>query len=521
MRALRCAIHTREAPKEPLGDYRNLIGIPEEGCHVLFFPVRFVHRRLLFYRMNSPTDQELLREYAGRRSEAAFAELVRRHVDFVYSAALRMVADAHLAEDVSQGVFVALAQNAGQLTNRPVLSGWLHRTAQNLAANVVRSDVRRRAREQEVVAMNEVLASEPNINWEHIAPHLDAALAELSEVDRDALFLRYFERKSAREMAEVLGTSEDAAQRRVSRAVERLREFFAKRGVTVGASGLLVVISTNAVQAAPVGLAATISIQTSIAIAATKTIAMTTIQKSLIAATLAAAIGTGIYEAYQASRWRDEAGTLRRQQAALAEQISQLKSENESFSNRVVLNSERLRELLRLRGETALLRREKRELEAAFAALAKEARAGGPVDAGINPQPTKAAPFQVQLVQDEPGENTEIVSSKSGDSGEIFHVQKTPLLDYTAIRSATVISDQISGAPQIVIEFSPEGRDLFAEITRANINKRLAMVLDGQLYSAPVIKSEIPGGTAQISGSFSEEEARELAGKINDVIAIR
>ena len=160
-----------------------------------------------------------------------------------------------------------------QLTDRPVLSGWLHRTAQNLAANTVRSDVRRRAREQEAAAMNELLAAEPDTVWEHIAPHLDAALGELSEPDRDALLLRYFERKSAREMAQTLGTSEDAAQKRVSRAVERLREFFAKRGVTVGASGLVVVISANAVQAAPAGLAATIS---TAAVLAGTTVATTT-----------------------------------------------------------------------------------------------------------------------------------------------------------------------------------------------------------------------------------------------------
>src|SRR5437773_6097616 len=223
--------------------------------------------------MNNLTDQQLLGDYTGRRSEAAFAGLVRRHVDFVYSAALRMVRDAHLAEDVTQSVFVALAQNARQLTDHPVLSGWLHRSAQNLAANAVRSDVRRRAREQEAVAMNELLSAEPETVWEHIAPHLDEALGELNEGDRDAVLLRYFERKSAREMAQTLGTSEDAAQKRVSRAVERLREFFAKRGITVGASGLVVVISANAVQAAPVGLAATIATTATLAGTAIATIA--------------------------------------------------------------------------------------------------------------------------------------------------------------------------------------------------------------------------------------------------------
>src|SRR5580765_3087679 len=116
--------------------------------------------------MNGQTDQDLLRAYSERRSETAFAELVRRHVDLVYSAALRMVRDAHLAEDVTQGVFLALTKSAAQLTDRAVLSGWLHRTAQNLAANAVRSDVRRRAREQEAAAMNELLASGPDVSWD-------------------------------------------------------------------------------------------------------------------------------------------------------------------------------------------------------------------------------------------------------------------------------------------------------------------------------------------------------------------
>ena len=103
-----------------------------------------------------------------------------------------MLRDAHLAEDVTQGVFAALAQNAAQLAGHPVLSGWLHRTAQNLAAKIIRTDVRRRAREQEAVAMTEMLSAESDTHWEQIAPHLDAALGELSELERDALLLRYF-----------------------------------------------------------------------------------------------------------------------------------------------------------------------------------------------------------------------------------------------------------------------------------------------------------------------------------------
>jgi RNA polymerase sigma factor (sigma-70 family) len=483
--------------------------------------------------VNSLSDQQLLRSYAQHRSEPAFTELVRRHVDLVYSAAFRMVRDAHLAEDVTQSAFVALAQSAVQLSDRLVLSGWLHGTAQNIASKSVRSDVRRRAREQEVVAMNELLSTEPDAAWEHIEPYLDEALGELSDPDRDALFLRYFECKSAREMARTFGTTEDAAQKRVSRAVERLREFFAKRGVTVGASGLVVVISANAVQAAPVGLAATIS--TTAALAGTvitpaatavvaKAIVMTTLQKTLLAAALVVVGGTGIYEARQAWRLREQVQTLRQQQAPLTEQIAQLKSDNERLSNQLVranrgpsLSNDRLRELLRLRGEVGALRQRQRELEQTVAATrAKAPQLAGQPASSVAAQPNGPAPFQVQLVVDEPGENSEPMTNNAG--GGTLQVQKTPLLDHTAIRSVSVTKNPSSGAQEIDVEFSEEGKELFAAVTKENINKRLAIVLNGRLYSAPVIRSEISGGRAQITGNFTETEAKELAARINDAI---
>ncbi len=328
--------------------------------------------------MNCQTDQQLLRDYAEHGVEAAFAELVRGHIDFVYSAALRMVCDAHFAEDVTQGVFVALAQNARQLADRPDLSGWLHCTARNLGAKTVRSEERRRAREQEAAAMNDLLSSEPDILWEHISPHLDAAIGELSDPDRDAVLLRYFKRKSAHEMAQALGISEDAAQKRVSRAVERLRESFAKHGVSVGASGLVVAISANAVQAAPGGLAITISTAAALArttlattptAATIKTIAMTALQKTLISVTIAAALGTGIYEARQASALRSQNLLLQQQQGPLVEQIEQLQHQRDDASNRLVSLADEIAqaksnstELLRLRGEVGRLRIQEREI---------------------------------------------------------------------------------------------------------------------------------------------------------------
>jgi len=315
----------------------------------------------------------LLRAYAERRSEPAFAVLVRRHVDLVFSAAQRMVCDAHLAEDVAQGVFVALAKNAGQLTTRPVLSGWLHRTAQNIAAQTVRTETRRRVREQESAAMSELLAAEPATHWQEIAPHLDAALGALSEPDRDAVMLRYFERKSAREIAQTLGISDEAAQKRVNRAVERLREGFSQLGVTVGAAGLVGLITANAVQAAPVGLTVTISaaalagtaVTTSTVIAATtKTIAMTTLQKTLVTATVAVLAGTGIYEARQATQLREQNQTLQQKQASLTEQIQRLQNNFVDATNRLadlIAENSRLKsnsnqaELLSLRGQIGVL----------------------------------------------------------------------------------------------------------------------------------------------------------------------
>jgi RNA polymerase sigma factor (sigma-70 family) len=284
--------------------------------------------------MDSRTDQELLREYAAGASEAAFSELVRRYIDLVYSAALRLVGNVHLAEDVSQKVFLALAQNAGQLADRAVLPGWLHGTAHNLSANAIRSEVRRRAREQEAAAMNELLAPEPEPLWESVAPFLDAGLSQLSEPDRDALLLRYFQHKSAQEIAQLLGISGEAAQKRVNRAVGRLREFLAKQGIVVGAGALIVLIGTNAVQAAPVGLALTVStavlstacLQTTTVIASTKIIAMTTIQKALIAAAAVAALGTGIYQARQTLHRRGHLQTVELRQPMTTERQSLLPS---------------------------------------------------------------------------------------------------------------------------------------------------------------------------------------------------
>jgi RNA polymerase sigma factor (sigma-70 family) len=204
--------------------------------------------------VNSKRDQELLCDYAERGSEEAFAELVRRYADFVHSSALRMVGNLDLAREVTQAVFVALSQNARPLSRRAVLSGWLHRTAQNLAAKTVRAEVRRRAREQEAAAMNENAFSEIEPVWERIAPHLDEALGQLKAVDRDVVLLRFFERRSMQEIGHILGLSEAAAQKRVMRGVERLKGIFVARGITASSVLIASALSANSVKAAPLAL---------------------------------------------------------------------------------------------------------------------------------------------------------------------------------------------------------------------------------------------------------------------------
>jgi RNA polymerase sigma factor (sigma-70 family) len=323
--------------------------------------------------VNSLTDQQLLRDYASRRSESAFAELARRHVDLVYSAALRMVHDAHLAEDITQAVFIALSKSAGQLLDRPVLSGWLHRSAQNLAANAVRTEVRRRAREQEAVAMNELLANETDTDWENIAPYLDAALGELSEPDRDALLLRYFERKSAREMSAILNVSEEAAQKRVSRAVERLRELFSKRNVTLGASGLVVLISANAVQAAPIGLLATISTATLVGIPVTATTSTATraminfLNAKTIGAVLISAlvVGTSAYliQKDETNNRRDEIQTSIKREEKLSPNRDTVLAGRSERNDEQERSREEHRELLRLRNQVGMLRQQTNDLQ--------------------------------------------------------------------------------------------------------------------------------------------------------------
>ncbi|HVU37766.1 MAG TPA: sigma-70 family RNA polymerase sigma factor [Opitutales bacterium] len=204
-------------------------------------------------------DNELLRLYTEQGDQAAFAEVVRRQVDLVYSAALRVVnGDTHLAEDVTQTVFTALAHDAHSLAGHPSIVGWLHTTARHTAIKAVRGEFRRRIREQEASAMQN-LDSVVAINWEQIRPSLDEAIGQLSDRDREAILLRFFKGLGHREVGEVLGLTEDAARKCVERALEKMRENFFRRGIVVSAILLAEILPVNSVEAAPMGLGARVA----------------------------------------------------------------------------------------------------------------------------------------------------------------------------------------------------------------------------------------------------------------------
>ena len=314
-------------------------------------------------------DRQLLSGYIEEASEAAFRELVARHVNLVYSVALREVGgDEHLAKDVAQVVFVDLARKARSLGRDVVLAGWLHRATRYAARQTLRAQRRRQAREEQAIAMN-TTDSGSEAHWEQIGPELDQALDRLNRGDRDALVLRYFSQCSFADIGAALGSNEDTARKRVTRALAKLRLLLERRGVTTSATTLSALLAAHAVQAAPVGLTATLA---STSFAATvsaggtaltllKLMTMTKLKTGLAGAVVIAAVSTPLVMQYQsAARLREENNVLRSQLQTVATPLT-------AAATPVIADqpddNEQYRELLRLRGEVGQLRRQTNELE--------------------------------------------------------------------------------------------------------------------------------------------------------------
>jgi len=319
--------------------------------------------------MSQINDTALLQEYARTGSEPAFAALVERHVALVYSAALRQVRDQHLAQDITQTVFIIFARKANRLSRQTVLSGWLLKTTRYASNAHIRAGIRRARREQEA-SMQSLVNESSAADWEQIAPMLDEALASLGDTDRNAIALRFFENKTAAEIARALAMSEDAAHKRVARALEKLRKIFAKRGMAISGATIAGTISANCAQAVPAGLAASISAHAfsgTASAAATKAIAMTTLQKTMFTAALVVTAGAGIFEARQNSQSQKQIQNLQQQQSSLNNQLAQVQRERDDATNQLgellaqndtaqSKSKANQHELLKLRGEVTQLR---------------------------------------------------------------------------------------------------------------------------------------------------------------------
>lgn len=293
--------------------------------------------------------------------------------------------------------------------------------------------------------------SNPDSVWRQLAPHLEAAMARLGERDRTLLALRFFENKSGAEAAAALGIREDAAHKRTARAVEKLRTLFRQRGIVLSTVAITGAVSAHSVQAAPAELAATVS--------------AATVKGATISATITALVkGTMKMMTWLKIKFAVGVGTA------------------------VILAG----------GVTTI-------------ALSGDGRAGA---VGL-----AASAFQMRIVLDKASADSEpLVSSTTNTEGRVFqetlNVQKRVLLDQSAIQS-TLVSTNPFGGRQIDFVLTPKGREQFAKVTRENIGRRLAIVIDGKVITAPVIRAEISGGRGVISGSFTEAEAKALAARIS------
>jgi len=314
-------------------------------------------------------DRQLLSEYIEGASEAAFQDLVARHVNLVYSVALREVGrDEHLAKDVAQIVFVDLARKARSLRRDVVLAGWLHRATRYAARQTLRAQRRRQAREEQAMTMNET-PSDSEAHWEQIGPELDQALDHLNRADRDALVLRYFSQRSFADIGAALGSNEDTARKRVTRALAKLRLLLERRGVTTSVSALSALLAAHAVQGAPVGLTATLA-STAFAASASaggtvltflKLMSMTKLKAGLMSAVVIAGVATPLVLQHQsAARLREENTALRSQLQTMATPLAATASPASASPS---LDDEQYRELLRLRGEVGQLRKQTNELD--------------------------------------------------------------------------------------------------------------------------------------------------------------
>lgn len=316
-------------------------------------------------------DDQLIAEFSDLRSEQAFVALLERHLNLVFATALRLVGDRGIAEEITQSVFVTLAQSAGKLGRHPTIAGWLYQTTLNKSRERLRSELRRHRREQIAVKL-ETAEIEGDSVWSALVPLLDEALLELRETDRLAVIMHFMEEQSFREVGAVLGVGEDAARKRIDRCLDQLTAFFRKRGFAVPVIAAGTPLFAFSSQAVPIGLAASVTtaslaaapaVGASVGLGAMNILGMTKLQITVVSVIVAAGVTTPLVLQHQSlNRLRHENQTLHRQVG----EVAQLREEAERLSKLAAqsnaLTGEQLSELLRLRGQVGLLRQQTNEL---------------------------------------------------------------------------------------------------------------------------------------------------------------
>ncbi|HYE32006.1 MAG TPA: sigma-70 family RNA polymerase sigma factor [Methylomirabilota bacterium] len=312
-------------------------------------------------------DAELLQRYADTGCESSFAELVRRHIGLVFSAALRQVnGDRRLAEEVSQTVFTDLARKAGSLSRRVVLTGWLYTSVRFAAAKAIRSEQRRHERETQAFMLQELSTPPPPPeDWARIEAVLDEAMHQLDATDRNAVLLRYFQNHTFQEVGASLGLSQDAARMRVDRALEKLRKLMDRHGVASTTAGLAALLSSQAAAAAPTGLAAAVT-GTALASTTAATISffsiatMTKIQAGALALAVASVSVPLVIQHHTNQDLKTQNGELLRQTEQLASDITTLQKEREQLRVQLAASATKVanpsNEIFKLRDEVTRLR---------------------------------------------------------------------------------------------------------------------------------------------------------------------
>lgn len=321
------------------------------------------------------TDRQLLARYVNEDSQEAFAELVARHLELVYGTAARCVGSSALAEDVTQTVFMQLARKAATLSSEGSLAGWLHRHTRYSALDALRGERRRRTREEAAAAM--AIHENPGggEGWETMRPWIDEALDKIPLSDRRAIFSRFFDRRSFMELGALLGCGEEAARKRVERALEKLRERLSRRGITTTAGALAAGLAAHAGQTAPAHLLASVVAAVGNAGMASGGFLTVLTMANLKTLSLAALAAAGVTFAVIEHHALDDERSENRRLARKNQQIAVLQAENARLSRAVAdaqaakLAPDQLAELARLRGQVGLLKEHLR------AALADEAAA--------------------------------------------------------------------------------------------------------------------------------------------------